>query len=166
MTNLDPHAPPEPTAGRILNEDQWLHEMSQWTEGLLRGVVTDSTAPSAAKMAARQRLAAMDGTLDRSGKPMNGQAFDRVTARTLGKPKEDPKVVINQNTLNVGTDHIFNTLDAFLAEKSPQADLRLDAPESVERSHHGPPNSEGTARECDGSSEVDGRCEPEHPAST
>lgn len=150
MTNLDPSAPPIEYPDK--SEDEWLVSMRSWTDDELRGMVTSNTAPNAAKGAARQRMQMVSGAVDRSGKPMNGPAFDRITNRTLGKPREDPKVVIQQRILNIGTEHIFDSIDAYLSEESSREDFRLGAQPLLAGPNNGASDPEEPPRERSGPS--------------
>ena len=152
-------APPPPQDFPERNEDQWLAIQAQWTDEELRGIIYDSAAPNAAKISARQRMEANEAATNRFAKP--GAAFERVVNRTLGKPKEDPKVIINKtNILNIGTEHLFDNIAAYLAgEKQSGTDFRLGARPLLDGPDHrksDPEESTGERGDTEGDSEGGG----------
>lgn len=157
MTDPPPNAPPNTESSApdpeplpeipVLNEDEWLATQAQWTDEELRNVIFSAESPNACKIAARQRMAANEGLENRFSKP--GAAFDRITNRTLGKPKEDPKVVINQTSvLNIGTEHLFDNIRTYLAgEESTVKDFRLEPRPLLAGPDNGQNHPEEPARE-------------------
>ena len=139
--------------------DHRIKELLDKLDEELRGIIYDSAAPNAAKISARQRMEANEAATNRFAKP--GAAFERVVNRTLGKPKEDPKVIINKtNILNIGTEHLFDNIAAYLAgEKQSGTDFRLGARPLLDGPDHrksDPEESTGERGDTEGDSEGGG----------